>query len=196
VAEALKRANSKTEYTSENVSELLKCSDDYQYCIDTYFKTRHPTRGEVPFKTYDYQKRLLKSYVENDKTIVLAPRQCGKSETSAAYLLCEAIFKPNQTILICSNNMNGATEIVERISFMYGSLPHWMVPGISVNNKTSLTFDNGSRIISRATTKNSGRGLSISCVSGPTLITVRNKHTGEIKLVEFEKFATELINKI
>jgi len=48
-------------------------------------------------------------------------------------------------------------------------------------NKGSLTFDNGSRIVSATTTENTGRGMSISllyCLDGETTtIKIRNKKT-------------------
>lgn len=81
---------------------------------------------------------------------------------SAAYLLWEAIFKSEQTILVVSNVFSAAIEIMERIRYSYELLPDWIKPGVDAYNKGSISFDNKSRIISRATTKNSGRGLSLS----------------------------------
>lgn len=81
---------------------------------------------------------------------------------ASSYLLWYAMFKDDATILIVANNNAQALEIMQRIRFAYEEIPdHIRAGGVSYN-KGSIEFDNGSRIISRATTSNSGRGLSIT----------------------------------
>lgn len=86
--------------------------------------------------------------------------------TSMAYLLWFSIFNFEKTILIASNKNDNAMECIHRIKFMYERLPHWIKPGLESDgwNKHNIGFDNGSRIISTATSENSGRGLSISLI--------------------------------
>ena len=47
---------------NEIVKELVKCGKDPQYFIDNYCKISHPMHGQIPFKTYDYQKDILKDF--------------------------------------------------------------------------------------------------------------------------------------
>lgn len=148
--------------TPEIVQEIMKCMRDYAYCCKNYIKVRHPTKGVVSFDLYDYQKRLLSTYENNDQVIVLASRQLGKTEVSAAYCLLKTIFNDNFTTLVVSYQQSGAIEILDRIKFMYEEMPDWLKPGVTVWNRTSVEFDNGSKIVARATTKNAGRGLSVS----------------------------------
>lgn len=87
--------------------------------------------------------------------------------TIGAYLLWYAAFRSDEdpvTILVVSNKGENAKEIIERIKTMYESMPLWLKPGVTDDgyNKHSIKFDNGSCIVSQATTENSGRGLSIS----------------------------------
>ena len=82
--------------------------------------------------------------------------------TAAAYIVWRAIFKADQTILIAANKNVSALEIMQRIRYTYEELPEWLKAGAITYNKGSIEFDNGSRIISRATTPDAGRGLSIS----------------------------------
>ena len=86
------------------------------------------------------------------------------SISSAAYLLWYAIFQFDKTVLIASNKNSNAMEMVLRIRYAYENLPDWLKPGIKLDNwnKHELGFDNGSRILSTATSEDSGRGLSIS----------------------------------
>jgi hypothetical protein len=74
-----------------------------------------------------------------------------------------AIFHSDKTILIASNKNDNAMEMITRCKFFYERLPHWLKPGLTDDySKHSIGFDNGSTIVSCATSENSGRGLSIS----------------------------------
>jgi hypothetical protein len=92
---------------------------------------------------------------------------------ASAYLLWTAIFHSDQTILIASKGMSHATEIMDRIKFAYEELPMWLKPGCVFYNRTTISFDNKSRILSQATTENTGRGYSISCVDGSTAVKIK-----------------------
>lgn len=160
----LKRANEQHEYTSEMIEELARCVEDAEYFIDTYCQIQHPVQGSIPFKLREYQRRIISTFAGNRLSIALAPRQIGKSWIAGAFLLWFSIFHPEKTVLIASNKNENAMEMIHRVRFIYERLPHWIKPGLTDDgwNKHSCGFDNGSRIISQATTENTGRGLSIS----------------------------------
>lgn len=160
----IKPANAETEYTPANLQELQLCSGDPVYFIKNYISIQHPTKGAVPFNLYPFQEQLIRSFQKHDYNIVLASRQVGKSITSAAFLLWYAMFNFDKTILIASNKNSGAMEMVYRIRFAYENLPYWLKPGVTEDgyNKHALGFDNGSRIVSAATSGDTGRGMSIS----------------------------------
>lgn len=160
----IKRAHQPVEYTPELVHELMKCSTDPIYFIKKYVRIQHPVRGAINFDLYKYQEELIRNFHENKLNIVLSARQTGKSVLSAAYLLWFAIFHEDKTVLIVSNKNDNAMEMITRIRYAYENLPHWLKPGVTDDgwNKHNIGFDNGSRILSQATSENSGRGLSIS----------------------------------
>lgn len=160
----LKKPGTVSEYTPALIQELIKCSTDAIYFIQTYCKIVHPTKGLIPFTLYDFQKDIISAYVSNRYNILCSARQSGKSQISCVYLLHYAMFHPNSTILIVSNKASGAKEMVHRISTSYEYLPDWLRPAIDPGdwNKLSISFDNGSKIIAEATTPQSGRGLSVS----------------------------------
>lgn len=162
----LKKANVIQEWTPDQIQELAKCADDPVYFISTYCKLQHPVKGAIPFKMYEYQKEMVRSYQQNRLTIVLCPRQGGKSQTSAAFLFWLACFHDDKTILIASNKNSNAMEMIHRIRFMYENLPMWLKPGLFDDgwNRHQISFDNGSRILSQATTEETGRGLSLSLI--------------------------------
>jgi len=74
------------------------------------------------------------------------------------------MFTPDATILVASHQLSGASEIMQRIRYAYEELPDFIRAGVVEYNKGSITFDNGSRILSQATTEKTGRGLSLTLV--------------------------------
>jgi hypothetical protein len=160
----LKKANEQHEYNIDQITELRRCSESAIYFVKNYCQIQHPVRGNIPFALYPYQERMLTAFQENKLVVTLASRQVGKSQVASAFLLWFAIFHFDKTVLIASNKNDNAMEMVLRIKFMYEHLPHWLKPGLNDDgyNKHAIGFDNGSRIISTATSENSGRGLSIS----------------------------------
>lgn len=160
----LKRANEVHEYTPEQVRELEKCINDAEYFIDTYCQIEHPVQGSIRFALRPYQRRIIQTLANNRLSIALAPRQIGKSWIAGAFLLWFAMFHFDKTVLIASNKNDNAMEMIHRVRYIYERVPHWLKPGLTADgwNKHSVAFDNGSRIISQATSANTGRGLSIS----------------------------------
>lgn len=160
----LKRSNTPVEYTREMIIELQRCATDPVYFINNYVYIRHAKRGRIKFELYDYQVEMIKKYNSQRFNIILSARQTGKTETSCAFLLWTAIFKPDQMILVASNKSANAMEIISKIQYAYEELPAFLKPGIDDNswNKHECKFDNKSRIVATTTSKDSGRGFAIS----------------------------------
>lgn len=160
----LKRANEQHEYTAEQIQELERCTHDAEYFIDKYCQIQHAVHGSIRFELRPYQKRIVKTFANNRLSIALAPRQIGKSWIAGAFLLWFAMFHFEKTVVIASNKNDNAMEMIHRVRFIYERVPHWLKPGLPEDgwNKHSVGFDNGSRIISQATSENTGRGLAIS----------------------------------
>jgi hypothetical protein len=152
------------EYTKEMVDEIRKCIVDPVYFINTYVYILHPKHGRIRFKLYDFQEDIVRTYQANRWSISKIARQSGKTETTCAYLAWYALFHPEKTILVAANKLSNAKEIISRIQGIYEELPDWIKPGIDESewNKTSLAFENKSKIMAQATSQNTGRGFAIS----------------------------------
>jgi hypothetical protein len=72
------------------------------------------------------------------------------------------MFVPDSTILVVANKFNQALEVMERVRYCYENLPNHIRAGVTEYNKSNICFDNGSRIIARATSADAGRGLAVS----------------------------------
>ena len=163
-------------YTEQQIQEFALCADPVDgpmYFMDNFFYIQHPTRGRMLYHPFDYQRRLIDVYHKYRFSISMMPRQTGKSTSAAGYLLWYAMFVPDSTILVAAHKFTGSQEIMQRIRYAYESVPDHIRAGAVDYNKGSLTFDNGSRIVSATTTENTGRGMSISLLYADEFAFVR-----------------------
>src|ERR1700761_3711039 len=160
--EVVKRAHSKTSFTDQQLTELFTCTDDPLFFMRNFMRVQHPKKGALPFLPFDYQIRATKAFHEQRFVICMMSRQSGKTTVASAYLLWRALFVPDTTILVTANKYLQALEIMDRIRYAYQELPDHIRAGVTEYNKGNITFDNGSRIIARATSPDAGRGLSIT----------------------------------
>jgi len=157
----VKKPREEVEYTEEQIEELLACSLDIFEFIK-YVKIVNPDEGEIPFKPYRYQKKLLKDLKNNRHFCGLWSRQSGKSTVVAVYILWYAMFNKDKVIGIVSNKESSAKMILSRIKRMWEQLPKWIKPGVVEYSKTFITFDNGTRLVVSATTADAFRGETLN----------------------------------
>ena len=160
----VKRPHQSEKYSNDQIQEIAKCIQDPIHFIANYCSIQHPVKGRVSFQLFDYQKRLIDTYNNYRYSIALLPRQTGKSTAAAAYLLWYAMYKPDSVILIAAHKYAGAQEIMQRLRYIYETLPDFVRAGCTSYNKGSIEFDNGSRIVSQATTETTGRGMSLTLI--------------------------------
>ena len=160
----LKRANTQIQFTEDQVIEFLKCKDDPVYFALNHIKIVSLDEGEVPFKLYPFQEKLVRRFHENRFNICKMPRQTGKSTTCVSYLLHYALFNANVNIAILANKASTARDLLNRLQFAYEKLPKWMQQGILVYNKGSMELENGSKIIAASTSASAVRGGSYNII--------------------------------
>ena len=119
-------------------------------------------RGLVPFKLYPFQCRILKEFQDHRLTILRKFRQAGCTTLLGAYALWFSIFHENKKVAVLSKGDEEAKELVSRMKLMYDELPLWLKPKTLKNNDHTMEFENGSKIQSKASGKQSGRSLSAS----------------------------------
>jgi hypothetical protein len=155
----------KVSLTAEQMTEIIRCCDPdkgYEYFMRHYFYIQHPTKGQLLYDPFDFQVRLIENYHKNRFSVSMMPRQTGKTTSAAGYLLWYAMFHPDKTILIAAHQYSGAQEIMDRIRYAYEMCPLWIKCGVESYNKGNIDFENKSRIVARATTEKTGRGMSLS----------------------------------
>lgn len=158
----VKKPHEDEELSLWEAKELVRCANDVEYFLKTYVYIQNPTYGTMLFEPREYQKRILHEIDNNQFIIGNLPRQCGKSQILAAYLLHQAIFFEDMKVGIASNKLSNAKEIMDRIKYMYENLPWFMKTPIIEYNKQNVRFSNYSSIEAATTTESTFRGKSLN----------------------------------
>ena len=77
----IKRPHQKLSYTDQQVKEMLSCMDPIsgpEYFMSNFFHIQHPTRGQMLYQPFEYQKQLIHTYHNYRFSISMMPRQSGK----------------------------------------------------------------------------------------------------------------------
>lgn len=141
----------------------MKCKDDPKYFIKTYCKiVSLDSEQLIPFELFGYQEKFIDVIQDNRKVISMQPRQMGKSQTVAAYILWYTLFNNNKTVAILAYKSDAAMEILSRYQLMYENVPIWMQQGIKTWNKGDVELENGSSVFTAATSSAGIRGKSVN----------------------------------
>ena len=57
----LKKVNTPVEFTEQEILEYQKCSNDPLYFMENYVRIVSLDEGLIPFKMYDFQKKIVKN---------------------------------------------------------------------------------------------------------------------------------------
>ena len=150
----------RTEY---EIEEWKKCKNDILYFAEKYCKLMTP-EGIKNIHLRDYQKRYLTHLSKNQLSIYLACRQCGKTTTSALFMLHYLCFNTDKNALVLGNKRKTAVEILDKAKKVFFELPFFLKPGIYKWNEAEIVLDNGCRLMAEATTINSGISFTFHCV--------------------------------
>lgn len=144
-------------------NEIITCGRDPCYFIRKYVKIKHPIKGLVPFKMYDYQDDLVKDYKDNRFNVVLKARQLGISEITAAYATWLMLFHREKNVIVMASKAETAKNILRKIRTALKHIPKWlMLADVVTNNKLSIEMSNGSRCAAIATSEDAGRSEAVS----------------------------------
>ena len=160
--EVVKEAKN-TPYTDEMLEDLVKCVDDPVHFIAQYCnRGLHPDIGAF---IMDWPRQHWIEQMRDQRRLVIqGDRQVGVTTALCAFALYEAMFKPDQTILILGDRFSSALEMMDKIRVMYENVPGHLRCKTTEYNKSSIVFDNGSHIIARVASSGSVRGMTINTI--------------------------------
>jgi Terminase RNaseH-like domain/Terminase large subunit, T4likevirus-type, N-terminal len=159
---SLKACGVKVNFTSDQLSEYVKCSTDPIYFIENYVKIVSLDKGAILAKLFPYQKRIIEAIHKNRRVVSKLFRQSGKSTVIACYIAWYITFNDLKRVAILANKASISREIFSRVQFTYENLPLWLQQGVKEWNKTSLELENGSQCFCAASSPSAIRGKSIN----------------------------------
>lgn len=172
----LKASNIIFEMTREEYDEYLHCYDDPLYYVSNYCKFETDNDYQL-VELRDFQKKLIRivtaeKYIPeldaygpvNRNIIWMAARQSGKTTTIASFISWMLVFHAGRNILIAANKEDTAKEIVDKLKNIFKHLPFFLKPGCENFGMTGLSLENGSRILSTATTNTASIGFTLHLV--------------------------------
>lgn len=124
----------------EKLEEFKKCARDFEYFAETYARITHPTKGLVPFKLYDYQRRVVSDFEKYKHNILNKFRQGGLTTLATIWSMWRCMFKLDQRILVLSKSDREAKHAGSLVTNALRSLPPWMQPEMSQNNAHEKIF--------------------------------------------------------
>ena len=134
-----------------NVGDKLVSKDGYKIVKSIY---------KCPYKMMMYDLT-----VDSDEhTYYTSDVLSHNTTTTSAFMAWMIVFHIDKNILIVANKEKTAIEIVDKIINIFKGLPFFLKPGCEAFGKTGLKLDNGSKIISSATTNTASIGFTIHCV--------------------------------
>lgn len=143
--------------------EILRCGRDPVYFISKYVRIRHPTRGLIPFKTFEYQDRTLRFFHTKRFNVILKPRQMGFTEITSAFIVWLILFHPDASVLCLSTKAETAKNVIRRVRTALKNIPKWLlISDIQTDNKTSIELSNGSWVKSVAKSQDAGRSEALT----------------------------------
>ena len=151
------------ERTDEEIREWFKCKNDIVYFVEKYCKLMTPEGIQHVFLR-DYQIEYLKHLEKHRLSVLLAARQCGKTVTSALFMLHYICFNVDKNSLVLGNKRKTAIEILDKAKKIFIELPYFLKPGVYKWNEGEIVLDNGCRLMAEATTINSGISFTFHCV--------------------------------
>jgi len=158
----LKATNIDIQYTQEQIAEYILCKSNPVHFIKTYCKIISLDDGLIPFNLFDYQIKFIETLHKENRIVSMQPRQSGKTQVVAAYVLYYSIFNDNKTIAILANKATAAREILSRYQLMYEYLPEFLQQGVRTWNKGDIELENGSKVFTSATSSSGIRGKSVN----------------------------------
>lgn len=170
----------KTLTQEEIVKEFASCASDITYFICNYIKVPVAGTGVYsPMRLWEPQLRFpnaLKSMWEKkDKNgiVLMASRQCGKTQMVEATVLWLMLFHPNYVVLHLNRDLSQGKQSISEIKDMVDNLPDWLKPKFLVDNKQEgFKFLNGSQFILQASNKSKDKKSSKGRGRRPTFIWV------------------------
>lgn len=84
----------------ERLREIKRCREDIIYFCENYYRIQSLDEGLHIVKLYDVQRDLLNFMKDENRAVVVASRQSGKSSSYCMYVLWLTCFFPDKRVMM------------------------------------------------------------------------------------------------
>src|SRR5215210_8057485 len=113
-------------------------------------------REALDFEPDPWQAEVLRW--SGKRLLLNCCRQSGKSTTAAVLALHEAVYRPGSLVLLISPSLRQSSELFRKVTNLLSRLE--ARPTLTEDNKLSLSFEGGSRVVSLPSSEATIRGFS------------------------------------
>lgn len=146
-----------TDYNNYTTVNELKAGDS--------ILTRHGLDEIVSIENKTVSTPMFDLTVESERHAYYTNDIVSHNTISAAiFLAWFALFHYDKNSLVVANKGKTVKEIIGKTKSVIQHLPFFLKPGIMVNNKTSMAFDNGSRIVGETASATPAIGFTIHTI--------------------------------
>lgn len=175
---------------------LIDDEDNEVFCkelkIGKKIKSHTGTLEVVSLKETDLEENMYDLQMAYHHKFFTNEVLSHNTTVCVAYIVYQTIFNKEYCTAVLANKGATSREILSRAKMMYEELPWFLQMGVSEWNKGSIILGNKSSIISGASSSSAIRGKAINCVAMDTIVTVRNKKTGEVENITIEDLEKRL----
>ena len=131
--------------------------------LDRLYSDPNAVLADAGLSPDPWQQQVLGS--KQDRLLLLATRQAGKSTVSAALALHTALVRPRSPVLILSPSTRQSGELFRKVLDLFNGLGRPMA--VIAESALRIEFSNGSRVLSLPSTE-----ATVRCFSGVSLLVI------------------------
>lgn len=143
------------------VEEYSKCARNIDYFLSHYLLVSVAgTDIMTPLKLWKPQRRITEALndiwnnKEKNGLVLMASRQCGKTQVIEGVCVWLMLFNPNYVILHLNRDLPQGKQTIAEIRDMIDHLPQWLQPSFETDTKQEgFKFNNGSQFVLQASNK-------------------------------------------
>lgn len=123
-----------------------QCALDKEFFADEFGYLKDGDKGWVNITLREYQRKFSRMISRNGNTIVMFPRQSGKTTTMVLEIIHFLIFNVDKDCVVVAQSQTVVDEIYKKIKECLSKLPYFLQPEIAQCNNDGFRLANGCRL--------------------------------------------------
>lgn len=145
--------------------DLLNCFNDEVFFIENFFMAQNPFKGKSLISLTPKELKILKEIHRMTFVVdAIQERQIGTSTMFAAHALWLTTFNSNTTVVLMDERQYGVENLRLMVKYGYEHLPEFIQEQKITDNKRTMEFGNGSRILFMGSNPDNLQGRTVNYI--------------------------------